>query len=56
MGGAITKGKAVLLRLIDRSWMSREVHVRFWEGVGEIPPRYSTSPFIDWVICAYWCF
>jgi hypothetical protein len=24
----------VLLRLIDRSRMSREIHVRFWEGVG----------------------
>jgi hypothetical protein len=34
MGGAIAEGKAVLLRPIDRSRMSREVHVRFWEGVG----------------------
>jgi hypothetical protein len=22
------------LRLVDRSRMSREIHVRFWEGVG----------------------
>jgi hypothetical protein len=34
MGGAIGQGKAVLLRLIDGSRMSREIHVRFWEGVG----------------------
>ena len=51
MGGAITSGKAGLLRLIDRSRMSREVHVLGGRG-GEIPPRYSTLVMplflIDW--------
>ena len=46
---------SVLLRLIDGSLMSREIHVRFWEGVGgsAIPHatrycrrRFGMSPFL----------
>jgi hypothetical protein len=33
MGGNIEYGKAVLLRLIDGSRMSREIHIRF-QGAG----------------------